>query len=392
VEGVAGVHDLRYNPRVPRPSTTSFRWLRSGQEVFPVMLAAIEAARHTIRLEMYIYSSDPPGDAFRDALVRAAIRGVQVRVLLDAVGSIGLSASFWKPLTEAGGKFRWFNPLKFGRMSFRDHRKMLVCDELTAFVGGFNIAPEYTGDGVTKGWCDLGIGIQGPLGSELAESFDAMFGRASFEHKPLHRFRKSTARTTISAETWRLLLSGPGRGYNFLKRTFATDLANAHTVQIICAYFLPTWRLRRELERVVRRGGRVQLILAGKSDVRLSQLASQKLYRQLLKRGLEIYEYQPQVLHAKLFIVDEQVYVGSSNLDARSLNINYELLVRIGEQQVVDEAREIFRNALAHSRRVELKEWRRSRTFWTKLMEQWAYFLLARVDPWWARGRAKHLR
>ena len=100
----------------------------------------------------------------------------------------------------------------------------------------------------------------------------------------------------------------------------------------------------------------------------------------------------PQVLHAKLFIVDEQVYVGSSNLDARSLNINYELLVRIGEQRVVDEAREIFGEALAHCRRVELRAWRRSRTLWTKLMETWAYFLLARVDPWWARGRARHLR
>jgi cardiolipin synthase len=356
------------------------------------MLSAIDAARRTLRLEMYIYSSEPPGDEFRDALTRAARRGVQVRVLLDAVGSIGLSAGFWKPLTDAGGQLRWFNPLKIGRMSFRDHRKMLVCDEQTAFVGGFNIAPEYTGDGVTKGWCDLGIRIHGPLGSELAESFDAMFGRASFDHQPLQRFRKSTSRATISAETWRLLLSGPGRGYNFLKGTLATDLANAHTVQIICAYFLPTWRLRRELERVVRRGGRVQLILAGKTDVRLSQLASRRLYRHLLKRGLEIYEYQPQVLHAKLFIVDEQAYVGSSNLDARSLNINYELLVRIGEQRVVDEAREIFAQALSHSRRVEPRTWRRSRTLWTKLMEEWAYFLLARVDPWWARGRAKHLR
>jgi cardiolipin synthase len=136
----------------------------------------------------------------------------------------------------------------------------------------------------------------------------------------------------------------------------------------------------------------VQLVLAGKSDVRLSQLASQRLYTALLKRGLEIYEYEPQILHAKLFIVDEQAYVGSSNLDARSLNINYELLVRIGEPRVVEEARDIFEEILSHSRRVKLTEWRRSRTFWTKLKERWAYFLLGRVDPWWARGRAKYLR
>jgi len=370
---------------------THFRWLRSGREAFPAMLADIEAAQRTIRLEMYIYSSQPPGDAFRDALVRAATRGVHVHVLLDAVGSFGLSNSFWKPLIEAGGGFRWFNPIKLGRVVYRNHRKLLVCDDERAFIGGFNIAPEYNGDGIESGWCDLGLRIQGSLASELAESFDLSFARASFD-KALQRFRKSTSRTTISAENWRLLLSGPGRGHNFLKRTLATDLSNAHTVQIVSAYFLPTWRLRRELLRVARRGGRVQLILAGKSDVRLSQLASHRLYRQLLRRGLEIYEYQPQVLHAKLFIIDEQVYAGSSNLDARSLNINYELLVRIIERKVVEEAQEIFGEILARSRRVEPRAWRQARSFWTKLLEEWAYFLLARVDPWWARQSAKELR
>lgn len=370
---------------------TCFRWLRSGQEAFPEMLAAIEASRRTIRLEMYIYSSQPPGEAFRDALAGAARRGVRVQVLVDAVGSFGLANSFWKPLLEAGGQFRWFNPIKLGCVAYRNHRKVLVCDDEIAFVGGFNIAPEYNGDGIEKGWCDLGIRVHGSLASELAESFDLSFARAGFE-KALQRFRKSTSRTTISAESWRLLLSGPGRGHNFLKRTLATDLANAHTVQIISAYFLPTWRLRRELVRVARRGGRVQLILAGKSDVRLSQLASRRLYRQLLRQGVEIYEYQPQVLHAKLFVIDEQVYVGSSNLDARSLNINYELLVRITEEKAVDEARKIFGEVLARSRRVELRTWRRSRSFWTKLLEEWAYFLLARVDPWWARHSAKDLR
>jgi len=356
------------------------------------MLAAIDAARRSIRLEMYIYSSESPGNKIQEALIRAAQRGVSVRVLNDALGSFSLPTSFWAPLNEAGGKFKWFNPIKLGSIPYRDHRKLLVCDEEIAFVGGFNIAPEYDGDGVNSGWLDLGIRIHGPLAGELAESFDFFFSRAEFDHKPLQRFRKSTARTTVAAESWRLLLSGPGRGYHHLKRTLATDLANAQTVQIICAYFLPTWRLRREMERAMNRGGRVQLVLAGKSDIRLSKLATQKLYRRLLTRGVEIYEYQPQVLHAKLFIVDEQVYVGSSNLDARSLNINYELLVRVTERKAVEEARDIFREVLTHSKRVEAKAWNGSRNIWTKLMEEWAYFLLARVDTWWARGRAKYLR
>jgi cardiolipin synthase len=367
------------------PPSSSFRWLRTGDEAFPAMVELIESARQSVRLEMYIFAVHSPGDRIRDALVRAAQRGVRVQVLLDAVGSFALPSAFWKPLLEAGGKFHWFNPLKLGRMTYRNHRKLLVCDEARAIIGGFNVAPEYAGDGVRSGWRDLGLEIRGSLAAELAESFDHSFAREAFPHRRLHRFRKATSRATISAEGWRLLLSGPGRGYNFLKRTLATDLANAHTVQIICAYFLPSWRLRREIERVAYRGGRVQLLLAGKSDVRLSQLASHRLYQRFLKRGVEIYEYQPQVLHAKLFLIDEQVYAGSSNLDARSLNINYELLVRISDAAVVREAREIFEEALQHSRRVHLKEWRSSRTFWTKLMERWAYTLLARIDPWLAR-------
>lgn len=356
------------------------------------MIEEIESARQTIRLEMYIYSAGNPGDLVRDALVRAAQRGVQVRVMLDALGSFGLPGAFWKTLTDAGGKFRLFNPLKIGRIPYRNHRKLLVCDDRIAFIGGFNIAPEYDGDGVTKGWRDLGIRIQGSLAAELGESFDNSYARADFNYSPLYRLRKGNSHATISAENWRLLLSGPGRGYNFLKKNLATDLANAHTVQIVCAYFLPTWRIRHEMEMVTRRGGKVQLILAGKSDVRLSQLATQKLYRRLLKRGIEVYEYQPQVLHAKLFLIDEQVYVGSCNLDARSLSINYELLVRLTESATVAAAGEIFQEILAHSKQINAATWGQSRSFWTKLKEEWAYFLLGRVDPWWARGRARHLQ
>lgn len=372
--------------------TTSFRWLRSGTDAFAAIIEALDAAQRSIRLEMYIYSAEAPGESVRDALVRAAKRGVQIRVLLDAVGSFSLSTAFWKPLTDLGGKFRWFNPIQFGRIPYRNHRKLIVCDDLVAFVGGFNIAPEYVGDGVTQGWRDLGMRIGGPLAAELGESFDQSFARADMENLLLFRLRKSTSRATVSAESWRLLLSGPGRGYNFLKKTLATDLGNAQTVQIVCAYFLPTWRLRHEMEAVTRRGGRVQLILAGKSDVRLSQLATQKLYRRLFKRGIEIYEYQPQVLHAKLFLIDEQVYVGSSNLDARSLNINFELMVRLTDPTAVKEGREIFGEIMAHSKRVDAATWAESRSVWTKLREEWAYFLLGRVDPWWARGRAKHLQ
>jgi cardiolipin synthase len=365
---------------------TGFRWLRNGQEAFPAMLEAIDAARESIRLETYIYSDRGVGVTMRDALTRAAARGVRVRVLVDAVGSIALPATFWEPMLAVGGEFQRFNPPRFPRIGYRDHRKILVCDERVAFIGGFNIAPEYEGDGVTDGWHDLGMEVGGALAGELAEAFDAQYAQAG-SGLPLQRLRRSTTKTTAAGRHWRLLLGGPGRGYNFLKRALAHDLAGARQADIICAYFLPTWRLLRELSRVPRRGGRARLILPGKTDVRLSRLAARRLYARLLKWGVELYEYQPQVLHTKLYLLDEEVYVGSANLDARSLNLNYELLVRVGEPEAVAGAREIFDATLAHCERIDAAGWRQSRSFVTRLLERAAYFVLARVDPWFSLER-----
>ena len=117
----------------------------------------------------------------------------------------------------------------------------------------------------------------------------------------------------------------------------------------------------------------------------LSRLAAQSLYGRLLKHGVEIYEYQPQILHAKLIIVDNVVYVGSSNLDQRSLRINYELMVRIQDRKRVEEARRIFAEDLGNCRRIELSELNQSHPFWLRLKQRLAYFLLVRVDPNLAR-------
>src|ERR1017187_8331863 len=121
-------------------------WLCTGDEVFPAMLAAIDAAKESVCLEIYIFTDSPVGIRFRDALVRACQRGASVRVLVDAVGSYFLPGKFWDTLRSAGGEIRQFNPVALKRLIIRNHRKLLVCDGRVAFVGGFNIAPEYEGD------------------------------------------------------------------------------------------------------------------------------------------------------------------------------------------------------------------------------------------------------
>jgi cardiolipin synthase len=355
------------------------------------MLAAIESAKERIRLETYIYAGDELGHRFRDALVGACQRGAKVSVLLDAFGSQSLASGFWDPLLAAGGEVRWFNPVLIKRLGFRDHRKMLVCDTRTAFVGGFNISMKYQGDGVKSGWRDLGLRVHGPMAAHLATAFDEMFARADLKHRPFARLRRSPAKRRVSENQAELLLSAPGRGGNPFFRALRRDLERAKNVQIIAAYFLPTWRIRRDLARVVRRGGRVQLILAGKSDVYLSQLAGRSLYRRLLRSGVEIYEYQPQILHAKLVLVDDVVYAGSSNLDPRSLHINYELMLRFPDHEVAAGGRKCFEDCLAHCERIELEAWRKSRNWWRRLKQRWAYFIVARVDPYLARWQRRHL-
>jgi cardiolipin synthase len=370
---------------------TACQWMRTGDKIFRTMLSAIDAARSSVCLEVYTFAPGQLGERFREALVRAQRRGAQVRVLIDDFGSMELPGDFWQPLLAVGGEARRFNPVTVMRFSFRDHRKLLVCDGRVAFVGGFNIAPEYVGDGVHSGWRDLGLMLEGPLAAQLASSFEGMFARAEFRHKRLTRLRRFDVSKSAVWPPEQVFFSEPGRGRNPIKLALHGDMAHARDVRIIVGYFLPTWRLRRDLARIVRLGGRVQLILAGKSDVWLSQLAAQSLYRQFMRSGVEIYEYRPQILHAKLIVADDVVYVGSSNLDQRSLRINYELMIRFENREMADQARGIFAADLKQCLPIKAEEWRKSRTLWQRLKMRAAYWLLVRIDPILARRQWRGL-
>jgi cardiolipin synthase len=297
---------------------------------------------------------------------------------------MSLPDGYWETLRAAGAQVRRFNPNGLKRFGIRDHRKVLVCDDALAFIGGANIAAEYHGDGVASGWRDLGLKIRGPLAGELAAASDEMFAGANARHKPFSRLRKSAGQKTVPFAGGKILLTGPGRN-NPIKLALSHDLKQAGQVAIICAYFLPPSRILRQMARLARRGVKVQLILPGKSDVFLSRLAAQSFYRRLLRAGVEIYEYQPQILHAKMFLIDDIVYVGSSNLDSRSLNINYELMLRVSQARLAAEGREIFSSIKAHSRQVGREHWRRSRTFVDRIKARLARWVLAHLDPYIAK-------
>lgn len=373
------------NDHPARDAPTTFNFLRSGDAAFTAMLSAIGAARRSVRLETYTFSDGELTQRFLDALAAARDRGVEVFVLLDAFGSMELREDFWQPLIERGGKVRWFNPLSLRRLSYRNHRKLLVCDERVAFIGGFNLAEEYEGDGITRGWRDCGLEIRGTMARALAESFELLWNKADMRHDLWHPLRRRMKETLTHGANWTLLLNIPSFRRHLINRSLAADLTCARRVRIAAAYFLPTHHIRRRLIRLARDGARVQLILAGRSDVRLAQLAGHHLYERLLRAGVEIYEYQPQVLHAKLVVADEAVYLGSCNLDLRSLNFNYELMARVTDPALTREAGEWFDESLALCRKVERDTWEKKRSWWTRLKERAAYFALTRLDPLVAR-------
>jgi cardiolipin synthase len=346
------------------------------------MLAAIGAARHSIELEMYIYADDATGREFLRALVSAAKRGVRLRVLADSFGSLTLPANYFASLQTAGGEVYFFNPLRFSRFGVRDHRKLLVCDGRSVFIGGANISDDYQGDGVTRGWFDLMIGMEDEtLAARLTAEFDQMFAAADFQQRPLPRLRVLRhLRRRQTGET-KVFAVRPGRGAGNFQIALQRDLAAAWNVDLMVPYFLPNRRLRKLLRQVVQRGGRVRLILPAQCDVPLARSAALVYYARLLRSGVEIYEYQPQILHAKLCLVDGVVYAGSSNLDVRSFMLNYEIMLRFTEASSLASAAEIFEAALQHSQRVERIGFHRSQGLWARWKNRWAHFLLARIDP-----------
>lgn len=383
-------------PSEPSPSPPlpplDCRWIHTGDEAFAAMAEAIDQARHTVDFETYIYADSDPGRLLRQALTHAARRGCRVRVLIDSFGSLGLADAFWEPLRQAGATVRWFNPFSLRHFNIRNHRKLLVCDQAVAFVGGFNVSQHWVGDGLLRGWRDLGVVIRGSVSATLAESFHQTFELADFKHRRPQRLRPRRAVTFEATNQARVLAAGPGRGPHPIRVSLMNDLRHAREVRIIAAYFLPPGRFLRALRRVARRGGLVDIILPSKSDIFLIQSATRGLYGRLLRAKVRIHEYAPQILHTKLIQIDHAVYVGSANLDRRSFGINYELFVRFDAPAITAQSRAIFTQYLEHSVPIKHDAWQRSRTLWERARGWLASTLFARLDPLVTRTQLRDLR
>jgi cardiolipin synthase len=364
------------------PPPSALRLLGEGRTAFAAMLDAVDAARASVFLEMYTFASDATGRALRDRLAAAALRGVRVMALVDAWGSWTTPEQFWAPLRAAGAEVRLFHPIRRGLFPFRNHRKLLLVDDAVAWLGGMNMADEYvTGRRGEPPWRDFMVGIEGPDASRLRRHFQRMWVRAE---RPLLRgafFRRRAPREGEAAPgRIRFFTSGPGETARLALQAHREVIRTASVgVDLAMGYFFPPGRILRELRRAVDRGVRVRLLVTRTTDVPAMRWAARGLYGRLLRMGVEVYEYLPGMLHAKLAVADETVIIGSANLDLRSDRLNHELTAVLRDPALAAAARREFEADLGRSERMDLATWR-TRPLFDRVRERLSYWLIARAD------------
>jgi cardiolipin synthase len=374
---------------------TTVRLLKNGSAAFPAMFGAIDAAESSLAIEAYIFADDETGRELRGHLVRAALRGVQVMVLVDAWGSWNLPDALWDELRSAGGTVRWFRPILKGVFFFRNHRKLLLVDDRIAFLGGMNIADEYyRGAHGEPPWRDNMLEITGGEAAWLRRSFLRMWSRADSPFRGfLRRLRRVRGKRTADAGLVRFLESGPENPLRPVRRAYRQVIQHARSgIDLAMGYFYPHGRMLHALKRAVKRGVRVRLLFSQQTDVPVARWAARGLYGRLLRSGVEVWEYPVSMMHAKLAIADTTVVAGSANLDVRSGKINYELVAVVTDVELAKRARADFEDDLKQSVRIRLEEWKK-RPLIQKLKERFSFCLLARADIFFARmGMARRMR
>ncbi|HWN42077.1 MAG TPA: phospholipase D-like domain-containing protein [Thermoanaerobaculia bacterium] len=334
-----------------------------GQDAFASMHEAVAAARREILLESYIYKDDAAGRGFLEELSLASRRGVEVRVLADALGSFSTRSAFWQEMKRRGIAVRLYHPLftALWYQPFRDHRKILVVDRHVAFTGGMNIGEEYgsTSPGLGEAWRDTHVRIAGPAAWEMAVVFSEGWVRAGGE--PLELPPLSAAEAEAPGTRILVLDSRPNRGTAESASALAAIVGAARrTVWITNAYFAPGWAAVRILGQAAQRGVDVRLLLPGKTDVPIVRHAAHGYYERLLSRGVRIFEYQTSILHAKSLVADGYVsVVGSTNLDFRSFLFNAECDLAMLDEDVARRMEEAFEEDLHSAVEVHRTLWRR---------------------------------
>jgi cardiolipin synthase len=353
--------------------------LPDGPGRLDALLALIEGARETLRILYYIFKDDQAGHAVRDALLAACGRGVRVWVLVDGFGTEDVSDDFFRPLIESECSFCRFQPRLGRRYLLRNHQKLALADGRIVLAGGFNISDDYFGPIESGAWRDLGLWVDGPSTACLGAYFDDVFDWAKRRGR-IRELRRMLKRHSNADGPLRWLFGGPTRRLSPWARSAKRDLERAERLDIIAAYFAPSRALLRRIGGVGLRGGMARVLTAAKSDNGATIGAARHTYWRLLKRDVEIYEYQPTKLHTKLIVIDNVVHIGSANFDMRSLYLNLEMMLRIEDEPFARAMRAYVDGEVSDSKRITRALHQRQRSWFN--LTKWAlcYFVVAVMD------------
>ncbi len=337
--------------RRPRLPHNAVELLENGENAFPEMLAAIGEARKSIWMATYIFDTDSVGRAFIEALGAAAARGVQVRVLVDGLGEWYSWPHAVRLLRRAGvAACRFLPPLLSWpalSLNLRNHRKLLLTDGHTGFVGGMNIGAREVGKGKDRRMADLHFRLRGPVVTQLAESFSADWLFASRETLVLPPYAEARGSSVC-----RVITEGPDEDLDKLLFVMLGAISVAQRqILLMTPYFIPPPELTAALQAAALRGVEVCLVLPERSNLRYVDWATRRWLPPLLAQGVQIYLQPPPFSHTKLIVIDARyAQIGSANLDPRSLRLNFEIAVEIYDAEVCAELANYVLSARQHAR------------------------------------------
>lgn len=336
--------------------------LNNGDQIFGAMIRDINEAKASVNLETFILRSDDAGEPVMNALIAAANRGVEVRLLIDAVGS-KVKHKDIKRMEEAGVIVKQYRPLwtfRLHRVSQRTHRKVMVVDGRVAYTGGLGFGKEWLGNARgPEEWRETQVRVEGPVASEMQAVFAENWIYTTGEVLGGDRFYPEIKPVgTVVAQAMR---TAQGDASSFAKMVYYMAFESARKkIYITNPYFIPDAQIRDALRSAAKRGVDVQIILPGKnSDARFVRAASWFHYGTLLQAGVKIYEYQPTMIHAKNVVIDG-VYstVGSINFDLRSMKVNAENSFAFHDRDVAARLEAIFKADRDKCKEITYKEWK----------------------------------
>jgi cardiolipin synthase A/B len=363
----------------PIQSGNSVRILQNGDGFFPALFEDIEKARESIHLETYVWWKGEICDQLARALADKARQGVEVRLTIDAAGSTKANKDLFEMLAKAGGQVAYYHPFQLkdiGLFNNRTHRKLAILDGRVAHVFGHGIAQQWTGDAQDEEhWRDTGVRLEGPIVNSVQAVFaenwveqtaEVIVGQKYFPALPA----AGNVRAHMTA-------SSPHGGVSQLEMLYKLAIATSQKELIIQnPYFIPDGELVGLLERAVKRGVDVRIMVPGPvTDSSVVRHAGHRHYQDLLDKGIRICEYQTTLSHQKIMIVDGiWSHVGSTNFDDRSLDINDEASVGLIDEGVAGELRSAFENDMKVCKGLDAASWQK-RSLWHKLIDRGSYLL-----------------